>query len=282
MASQRSESMSLTRAWAWAVFFTAAFAGVARLLLNDVIWDVPEVPRVQGEALVFNSSGQAYYREEVFAAHVREPQNTWTNLAYVLVGAVIVLRSRFLAGRMAGYGLIFLGFGSGIYHASLMPGWRMVDVVGMYWVMAALVVYAFAAPRHYGSALSTLVVLGSLAAAVYRNEVRVAGMKIFDSTYVTVAFVVLALVLLAWRTIGGGNRSIAITVGFLAVIAVAGQIGDRVGGFWSNPASLVQGHSVWHVAGAGALGLFYEFFARLWSDRGLLLERPVSENPPNS
>src|SRR6185369_15704209 len=78
------------------------------------------------------------YQARVSAAIIREPQNTWSNLAFVFVGVFVATRDRRTFPRLLGAALGGLGIASGLYHASLLPAWRTVDVALMSWVSVAL------------------------------------------------------------------------------------------------------------------------------------------------
>ena len=81
------------------------------------------------------------------------------------------------------------------------------------------------------------------------------------------------LVALAWRKIAvkDRRRAAVLSMGMTAcfVVAILGGQGDRAGGFWANPNGLIQGHAVWHVAGAAALLLAYEIFALAGMERSV-------------
>ncbi len=107
---------------------------------------------------------------------IREPQNTISNLAYCSAGLAILLAARKRLSRSLGFSSIFLGLGSGFYHASLLPEWRLVDILRVYVVLFSLVSFGLAAvlcsvvSEVKGLAIAAGIWLLSFVAGIYRNE----------------------------------------------------------------------------------------------------------------
>jgi hypothetical protein len=283
---------------AWRIAIVAAVAtaaiagGLASFAAGRFTWGTPEIPKAQCEAsitpvpLPAPGSNPPPYQAHVAAAVIREPQNTWSNLGFVFVGALVVAHDRRFFSRLLGAVLCGLGIASGLYHASLLASWRTVDVAAMGWVTFALscvgasVVWRKTSERlarfHVliGSVGSALAIL----AAVFRNDVRIGGVKPFDSTYTTIAGVsVVSLLLLAavyhalrrspqsrlrWGRLG----LLVVTLG----AAIACQLGDHPGHCFCHPESPVQAHAVWHVLMAVAVALTYDLFASIDGGGGIL------------
>ena len=277
-------------AWRTAATATTALALIAAvfavLAAERFSWGAPEIPKAQCEALdaatlppVVKDALARAYHARVAAAVVREPQNTWSNLAFVFVGVLVIAGDRRVFARLLGAALVALGLASGLYHASLLPAWRTVDVATMGWVSFALVCVGGAAASRRFAALSanTQLAIGSvggalaIVAGVFRNDVRVAGVKPFDSTYTTIAgvagvFVLLALGLLIAARQRAPLRPLIARLGLLALVVAAAafcQLNDRPGRCLCAPDGLVQGHAVWHLLMAAAAALAYGLFARM-------------------
>jgi len=109
-------------------------------------WPSPESPPRQGEALADGklSSGRTVHSEAALARLIREPQNTWSNLAFVICGAWLATASTLRMSRMAGAALIMVGIGSFLYHASASTTFRTIDVGSMYGLFFILVCLAAA------------------------------------------------------------------------------------------------------------------------------------------
>jgi hypothetical protein len=158
-----------------------------------------------------------------------------------------------------------------MYHASLLPEWRMVDILGVYAVLYLLLLVGFArgSSRIGRGVPAWLAALGVWFVAIYtgvhRNDVRWSGVKIFDSTYVFVAAVILGSLLahLAYRRAANRRRCgwALASLAAAATISFSGGVGDRFQGFWADPNAILQGHAVWHTFGAAALLAAYEVYA---------------------
>ena len=215
---------------------------------------------------------------------IREPQNTIYNLAYATAGLAILLAGRRPVSRSLGLAAIFLGFGSGVYHASLLPEWRLIDILGVYAVLYCLMLVGVCANwpalNRRAGGLIPLVWAAAIYTGIYRNDVHWLGFKVFDSTYVFVSGATLGggLALFALRR--ASNRpAYFIALSLLVVAATvsfSGGIGDRFGGYWADPDFIVQGHAVWHTFGAVALLAAYEVFATTGFDRSILQSRTAT------
>ncbi|HLP25457.1 MAG TPA: ceramidase domain-containing protein, partial [Acidobacteriota bacterium] len=249
-------------------------------------WGAPEFPKAQCEAYdpdrlhTETRLSEAVYEPEKLLRLFREPQNTVSNLAYAAVGLAILIAARRPAARSLGWAAVFLGFGSGIYHASLLPERRMIDILGVYAVLYCLLLVGLAAlrPQLTIAPIAWAEVFAVWVAAIYtgihRNDVRVWGFKLFDSTYVMVVSVALgsAMALMACRraTDRRAYWRAAATLAVAAPIAFAGGQGDRFGAFLAAPDAFVQGHTIWHTLGAIAILAAYEAFAATGFDRSTL------------
>ncbi|MFO1447939.1 MAG: hypothetical protein U1F61_07255 [Opitutaceae bacterium] len=74
---------------------------------------------------------------------IREPQNTWSNLAYLAGGALLLGSSASSrSARSLGLALIGVGVGSFLYHASASRTLRHLDVGAMYWVFLSAILFS--------------------------------------------------------------------------------------------------------------------------------------------
>lgn len=248
-------------------------------------WGAPEFPKAQCEAYAPDRLraetrlSEAVYAPAKLARLFREPQNTVSNLAYAAVGLAIILAARQPASRSLGWAAIFLGFGSGIYHASILPEWRMIDILGVYAVLYCLLLVGattmWPSWRRPGAAWIGVLLTWSAAlyTGIHRNDIRVFGVKLFDSTYVMISAVAAGclLALLVRRHASSGAYSRAVLgLAVTAPIAFIGGQGDRFGAFLANPEALVQGHAAWHTFGAAAILAAYEVFAATGYDQSTL------------
>lgn len=163
------------------------------------------------------------------------PRNTWSSLAYPIVGwGVFALTGP--SALLFALSMTLLGAGSGLYHAFKTPFANAIDWSGMYAVLWASIMAAFfpSSPL-YVRALSTAVVA--------------IGVPIVGRFDAVMALGVLTLTALG-ATLGDGTDA---AVGAMLFIAGWGcwyvDKQDRTFGLW--------GHALWHVFTALAFGFLY-------------------------
>jgi hypothetical protein len=237
-------------------------------------WVGVEPPKAQVEAYDASKLRSAthlsstLYDEAKLTRLFREPQNTVSNLAFVAAGLAVYFAGRRQLTRSFAVGCLFLGVGSGLYHASLLPEWRLIDILGVYVVLFSLLGLGFAAsicrPARE-SWVAAAIWIAAIYAGIRRNDVRIMGLKVLDSTYVVVGAVVLLAALCLWSFRRTTNTKhyflLAAVLTAVGALAAFGGLADRFGGVWANPEAFVQGHSVWHALGAVALLAAYEIFS---------------------
>lgn len=241
-------------------------------------WTGVEPPKAQCEAYdaaklaTLPRATEELYDPVALRRLFREPQNTVSNFAYLAVGLFVWLRSRTVAARTFALACGFLAAGSGLYHASLLPEWRLLDMMGVYAALFTLVAAGLRLGEHRPRPLRLVahgaVFLAAAWCAIHRNDFRWWDrFKPLDSTNLVLALIG-ALALLAgravWRAPPPERRRAWSLFAALAVfgpLAGAGGQGDRFAGFWADPHAMIQGHSVWHVCGAAALGVAFVLFA---------------------
>ncbi len=250
-------------------------------------WLAVEPPKAQGEAYDPAKLRTALRaNEDIFLPAsvdrlVREPQDTWSNLGYAATGLAILLAARTRLGRSVGWACVGLAISSGMYHASLLPEWRLIDILGVYAALFTTLIFCIAAMTRWPSARNEGIIvvatwLAAILAGVHRNDVRWGGFKPLDSTTIVVGAMIVGLgvTLLARQRVPAERRSryhATLAVGLLgAVVSIIGGLGDRFGSFWCNPEALIQGHAVWHLGGALALTCTYEIAALTGAERSLL------------
>jgi hypothetical protein len=276
-----------------ALYSLPVFVGLIGVLLwnpGENYWNTVEPPKAQCEESKRDRVRMpAVLSMEVYDPVklnrlIREPQNTISNLPYAFAGLAILLAGRKAISSGLGLAAVFLGFGSGMYHASLLPEWRMIDILGVYAVLYLLLLMGAATITNRlanrGAAAWTLTI-GAWLAAIYtginRNDIRLYGLKLFDSTYVFVAAVALGCLFAVLAYKRADNRLLYLrAMGIFVLstgISFAGGIGDRFGGFWANPEFIIQGHAAWHALGAVSLLALYEAFSAAGFDRSILVPR---------
>ncbi|GBG32312.1 Alkaline ceramidase [Hondaea fermentalgiana] len=226
---------------------------------------------------------------------LRQPANTWSNLAFSVTGVLALcesieqkLHSRTLKETplqklglnfvaLFGMSNILLGFGSGWYHASLTLYGQFIDNAGMYLVCSAPALYALACMRLHragpkaSSAVQNAIVHRFLVEFLMVN----AGLGWLCLVYpVTRRYIFFSLVAFAAaceiraRHECGPERAqraegrvfFAGLATFLLAFAI--WIAD-IRGWICDPDSLFQGHAVWHLLCGLASWLIFLYFHRI-------------------
>lgn len=229
------------------------------------------------------------YTEAIHAADFfRTRANTWSNLAYVLVGFYcIALGMHDLAHALPtkrnylletpamsilmGVACCYLGLGSGLFHASLTRWGQQLDVGAMY--APLLVCIAINLGRYLPRAwrLNTGITLPIwkvlvasvvlIAALLYHYKWSMSSSLVLPLHILTViAFAIADSIPLPrglhrstlqkrWLLIAFVSLSLAIT---FRQLDVAGRFG--------TPDTLFQGHALWHLLTAASLGTMYVYY----------------------
>lgn len=225
------------------------------------------------------------YAEKIFQANLfRTRANTWSNLAFVVVGFYGIalgwsdLRAR--ATRMGsgflvshpGMSVLFgvaccgLGFGSGLYHASLTRWGQHLDVASMYPPLLACI--AINLGRWFRrTGIGAGVAAGTLS-WLLASLVMVVGFLLYRYKWSMSAALVLGSLILA---VGAGGlldllcsrgrmrfRWLAWSTGALVIGVACRQL--DVAGRFSGPDTWLQGHALWHILTALSLGLVYAYY----------------------
>lgn len=231
---------------------------------EGVRWPEAEVPPRQGEA-VQRGSTPPQHMPEALRRLVREPQNTWSNLAFVLGGAWLIAAGRLRMAQAVGVALIAVGIGSFLYHASASRTLRHLDVGAMYGLFLLLAGLAWASVaaefRRWSEAYVGWIVLGTALAAVGLTAGRnfaMLGVKPFSLTIATgiaAAVTIGSLGVAGWRGRSGRTWAAVAGVCVLFAVALVCQLGDQPGRWLFNPGATVQAHALWHIfSGAAVVG----------------------------
>lgn len=183
---------------------------------------------------------------------IAQPANTWSSLAYVVAGAVLLRRSglRF-PGREApsareavGWAAVATGLGSVAYHGPGTAAGRFAhdaSLIGLLSTMALDDLEVLAGREAAPSVLAVVPALAALAAHPRTSPVAqtVAGAA--------------AAVAGTRRAVRHGGAPV-VGIGLMAVGAVLHGLG-RTGGPLCRPESRIQPHALWHIATAASLVL---------------------------
>ncbi len=219
----------------------------------------------------------ATFCEAPRAGWIRQPANTWSNLAFVVAGLAVawyaVDRARLgltmgtHPGLATAYAVlvVLLGPGSMAMHATQTDLGGHVDLLSMFLVSAFALGYALMRFVHRGPALFALVflvaVVAGMAVQLRGGSVPLVGHvgnAAFGLQLLTAVAVEVALV-----RRGSAQQDVAWGLASITVLSVAFAIWTtgRQGQGWCRPDSLLQQHAAWHTLCAVAAYLLFRHYA---------------------
>jgi hypothetical protein len=184
-------------------------------------------------------------RDEPF----RQPSNTWSNVAYVAVGGVL-LGAGSVEAIAFGVLCVLLGIGSAWFHATLTFRGEWLDVWSMYVLMGFLIARRL---RHAAliGVTGQLIVFGALSSLGTWIETYIPGRVYPFASYVVLFAGISAA---TWRTtpFDERRRFLGGLACFLSALTIWYLDRARL---VCAPMSTWQGHAVWHALCAVSLGL---------------------------
>ena len=200
---------------------------------------------------------------------LRQPVNTWSSIAFILAGTWLFAvinggakkhgpRFENAYAKLLAICSIIIGIGSAFLHASLTLAGQFLDVLGMYLLATFMLLYA-----------CERLILWRTTSTFFVFVILNVGLAILLITvpesrrYVFAILIVLAVllevmvrryrkphILKKWWNAGLALLSLAYVIWILDNQRVL---------CW--PYSLIQGHSIWHISGAIAIILLYNYYA---------------------
>lgn len=261
-------------AWGALLALGLVLFGISRHYQDRNIW------RDWTEARGFRNSN---YAERVYADHVfRTKANTWSNLAYVLVGFYVLALGAYDRRRGArqsggfvadtpamsflfGLACCYLGFGSGLFHASLTRWGQQIDVASMYAPLLAGI--ALHLGRWLGESRSRRGLPAMSSWPVLTGIVVVTSFLLYRYKWSMSANLVLTT-LIVITALGGvldrifSRRPLPFRWLGWSTAALVAAVTCRqldVAGKFSGPDSWLQGHAFWHVLTAASLACLYAY-----------------------
>ena len=244
------------------------------------------------------------YTERVqLKAVIRTRANTWSNLAYVLVGfyalglgwhdlrtmhpahAGYLVRTPALS-CLFGFACGYLGFGSGLFHASLTRLGQQLDVAAMYSPLVVFVVINLGRwmPKlimgKKGPKIPTWPLLTGLALVgcwlLYRYKWSMRSSVVLPA---------LILLVFAFAILDRLQHRSRLTLGWVLGSAVALAVARKcwlmdAAGKFSGPDSWLQGHALWHLLTALSLAWMYLYYRSEASVMSSVLTHHDHQAPP--
>lgn len=221
--------------------------------------------------------GDLCYCERFHDGLVKQPANTWTNLAFGLVGFAVLGDVAWSAPRPdnrftrdtfypAWYGLLalYLGPASMVFHASYTYWAGILDGAAMYVWLSFVLVYNLV--RLFDWSRATAFAVWAAVNALWltlRITIPNQGSAVSSSTLLFVALLCAMMASMAAVLLRGRVRTSASGAAWLfaSIFAFAGGLlvwlQSGTGGPWCRPDSPLQGHAAWHVAAAAAVAALY-------------------------
>lgn len=195
---------------------------------------------------------------------ILQPADSWSSYGYVFGGFLMILLARGQESAMTpiaaiafGITAIAVGIGSALLHATLTLWGQFFDVLGMYLVGSFLLVSALSRWRRIGDeraiGLYVLLCAALVVVLVVAPEVR-------RWLFAVLLIAAIALELGFARPLRPGVRLSLYLYGLLANAAAFAIWNLDQHGLVCAPASLIQGHAIWHLLGAVSMGLCFAYY----------------------
>ena len=194
---------------------------------------------------------------------VRQPVNTWSSLAFVAVAVWVAWRFKSAtrrgrpplapveAGLLIG-SLVAVGLGSAFYHASFTFVGQVLDVSGMYFIASFMLLHR-AGASGWRLPVGLVPLFLALNALLMAAQVTTPGFR-----RILFGLLLAGAVVLEWRMTRAGRKWLLTGAGLLGgAFAIWVLDRERV---VCDPASLLQGHALWHVLGALAAASLYRSY----------------------
>ena len=187
-----------------------------------------------------------------------QPINALSSLAFTVVGVAMVGWVRSTSGpeRVVRSGFVFgmiaTGIGSFLFHGPQTSGSQFLHDITFLVTVAILAVANLGVGLRWAPSRVWAVI------ALYSVATAVALVLSPGVTNVITAVAVALLVVgdIALRRVGTVSRGWFAGAMVALVVAVAFLVLGRTGNLLCDPESMLQGHALWHVFGAGALGAY--------------------------
>jgi hypothetical protein len=219
----------------------------------------------------------ACFCERVRDGVIRQPVNTWSNLAFFLSGLAVVviggldrlvgsrsdrlnpMRTHFVYPAVLGVATALIGLGSVIYHSSMTFIGQSMDVISIYLLLGFMLVYNLSRVRARGMRSGVFVgVYVFLNGVLTLMAVRWPVSRRYIFVALILAILVTEAVIRRTRRPVMSQPLFYAALGSLALACFAWILDVTRVICW--PDSWFQAHAMWHVLTAAAAGLVYLYF----------------------
>jgi hypothetical protein len=214
--------------------------------------------------------------EPVVNAWIRQPINTWTNLAFILAAAMTVLvatgdlfgnsgkqentnliRSQWIYPAIYAYTTALVGTGSMFYHGTMVFYGQVFDILGMYLLSTFMALYNLSrvlkmrGATFFGLYGVVNIVLGTISTVwpEFRRPI-----------FIGILVIILASELLARKMITAqmSRKMLAAALISLIIGCIAWILDINLA--FCMPNSWLQLHSIWHIGMAAAIWFLYLYY----------------------
>ncbi|MBN1811755.1 MAG: ceramidase domain-containing protein [Anaerolineae bacterium] len=230
--------------------------------------------------------------ERLHAGVIRQPINTWSNLAFVSVGVMTLavavrdftlapplkcanpMRTNCVYPIIYGAVTVLIGLGSTLYHSSLAFVWQTVDVTSIYLLASFMLLYNVSRMRpmrggvFVGGYLLANLVTGYAA-------IRWPVTRRYIVVLLILAVLVCEVIICRKRRPRTDRRFFAAACTSLALAGVAWIL--DISRVFCSPDSWLQAHALWHVFMAMTIGLIYFYYRSEDSKESVQLPLPDRE-----
>jgi hypothetical protein len=255
------------------LFFIIPIVILNYLYSSNGIWD--------GLTLGVAGTFEEFCERNRMDAFLRERMNSWSNLAFVWFGLIVLftgLRSTSaeksknvidkypILSVFTGISFLYLGIGSFLYHAALTRFTQLLDVAGTYAAVASVICLGFVTliyPKVQASAEKTKNLVAFMLILTFIADVLLFRFKwqISSSIVLPMMIVILIGIVTSITLFSKMQGNLAFAMSGIISVATAFLVWYLdVKKIFCNPDSLLQGHALWHVLTGLSLFLMYNYF----------------------
>lgn len=199
---------------------------------------------------------------------LRQPVNAWSSLAFAWVGVWVMayVPDATIANRMRdtrlhpflfGLSAVVIGLGSAFYHASLTFIGQFFDVFGMYLLSTYMLLFALLRLGRLSDARFGFVYLGIMA-GLSIVLIALPDLRRFAFAFILIAAIITEVLFMRSRRATMKHNLFIAGVGLFALAFVIWILDNAR--ILCAPASVLQGHALWHLLGAVATALLYFYY----------------------